>query len=233
MKMNKLMIGTAATAMLVCGGVSANEIEGNVALSTDYVFRGFSQSDENPAISGGFDYGFDSGFYVGTWASSIDFDSATSDGDASTEIDLYAGYAFDLTDSLSLDLSAIYFMYPDATDDLNYEEYIASFGFGDASFGIVYSPEYLNVDTSAIILNAGYSLALAEGISLDFGVGYTTLDDDTKGLSYEGGDDYLDYSVGLTVPFGGVDLSLVGYGTDISDDKLADERVVFSISKSF
>ncbi len=43
----------------------------------------------------------------------------------------------------------------------------------------------------------------------------------------------MDYSVGLTVPFGGVDLSLVGYGTDVSDEKLADDRVVFSIAKSF
>jgi hypothetical protein len=39
--MNKIMIGTAATAMLFCGGVSANEVEANIALSSDYVFRGF------------------------------------------------------------------------------------------------------------------------------------------------------------------------------------------------
>jgi uncharacterized protein (TIGR02001 family) len=230
MKMNKLMIGTATTALLACGGVSANEIEGNVALSTDYVFRGFSQSNENPAISGGFDYGFDSGFYVGTWASSIDF--TTVNADVSTEIDLYAGYAFDLTDSLSLDLSAIYFMYPDDTKALNYEEYIASFGFGDASFGVVYSPDYINADTDALAFEAGYSLGLAEGISLDLGVGYLKVDDETK-LSYDGKDDYTYYSAGITVPFGGVDLSLVGYGTNVDTDKLADERVVFSISKSF
>jgi uncharacterized protein (TIGR02001 family) len=228
MKMNKIMIGTAATAMLFCGGVSANEVEANIALSTDYVFRGFSQTDENPAISGGFDYAFDSGFYLGTWASNVDFD----DYDTSTEIDLYVGYAFDLTDFISLDLSAVQFIYPDETDSLNYEEYIASLGFGDASVGVVYSPDYLNSGTDAAILNAGYSFALAEGISLDFGIGYTKVDDETD-LDFDGKDDYMDYSVGLTVPFAGVDLSLVGYGTDVSDEKLADDRVVFSIAKSF
>ncbi len=228
MKMKQLMIGSAATAMLFCGGVSANEVEANIALSTDYVFRGFSQTDENPAISGGFDYAFDSGFYLGTWASNVDFGD-----DTSTEIDLYVGYAFDLTDFISLDLSAVQFIYPDETDSLNYEEYIASLGFGDASVGVVYSPEYLGFDTSAVILNAGYSLGVTDSISLDFNVGYTKLDDETKGLIYEGSDDYLDYSIGLTVPFGGVDLSLVGYGTDVSDEKLADDRAVFSISKSF
>lgn len=41
MKMKQLMIASAATAMLFCGGVSANEVEANIALSTDYVFRGF------------------------------------------------------------------------------------------------------------------------------------------------------------------------------------------------
>lgn len=93
-------------------------------------------------------------------------------------------------------------------------------GFGDASFGVVYSPEYTGIDTSAVILNAGYSLILTDSISLDLHAGYTKIDDETKGLAYEGSDDYLDYSIGLTVPFGGVDLSLVGYGTDVSDENL-------------
>jgi uncharacterized protein (TIGR02001 family) len=227
MKMKKILIGTAATAMLFCGGVSANEVEANIALSTDYVFRGMSQTDENPAISGGFDYAFDSGFYLGTWASNVDFGD-----DTSTEIDLYMGYAFDLTDFVSLDLSAVQFIYPDETDSLNYEEYIASLGFSDASVGVVYSPDYLNSGTAAVILNAGYSFALAEEISLDFGIGYTKVDDETD-LDFDGKNDYIDYSIGLTVTFGGVDLSLVGYATDISNDKLADDRIVFSIAKAF
>ena len=42
------------------------DISANVALVSDYRFRGISQSNENPAIQGGFDYAFENGFYVGT-----------------------------------------------------------------------------------------------------------------------------------------------------------------------
>ena len=51
------------------------QISGNVALTTDYRFRGISQSDEELAIQGGFDAEFGPGFYIGTWGSSVDFDS--------------------------------------------------------------------------------------------------------------------------------------------------------------
>ena len=66
------------------------EIAGNVALVTDYRFRGISQSDEDIAIQGGFDAGWDNVIYVGVWGSSVDFDS--NDGfDGSLELDYYVG----------------------------------------------------------------------------------------------------------------------------------------------
>ncbi len=64
-------------------------ISGNVALATDYAFRGVSQTDESPALQGGFDATFgDSGFYAGTWASNINFGT----GGANLELDVYGGY---------------------------------------------------------------------------------------------------------------------------------------------
>ena len=69
MSFKKLVMGSVAAAVLATSGVAtAGEIEANVALSTDYIFRGISQTDNDPAISGGFDYSFDSGFYAGVWA---------------------------------------------------------------------------------------------------------------------------------------------------------------------
>jgi uncharacterized protein (TIGR02001 family) len=67
---------------------------GNVTLATDYVFRGISQSNGKPAIQGGFDYTHTSGFYLGTWASSISWLSDTSGGGitAPLELDVYGGY---------------------------------------------------------------------------------------------------------------------------------------------
>ncbi len=229
--MKKLLIGSVATAMAFCGGVSAKDIEANIALSSEYVFRGISQSDENPAISGGFDYSFDNGIYLGTWASSIDFGD---DFDTSTEIDLYAGYAFDLTEGVTLDLSAIYFVYPGETDELNYVEYVASVSFGDAALGVVFSPDYLNAGDSAYVLNADYSFGLTKAVSLDVHAGYINGGDGVAGEAND--DDYFEYSLGVSAPFKGLDLSLAFHNTDIdsgSSEDLADERVVFSLSKSF
>ncbi|MCB1710405.1 MAG: TorF family putative porin, partial [Halioglobus sp.] len=84
----KLLTAAVATALMSGAGYSlaqekddldpraeAFEISGNVALTSDYRFRGISQSDESAAIQGGFDVEFSPGFYVGTWGSSVDFDS--------------------------------------------------------------------------------------------------------------------------------------------------------------
>src|SRR4051812_17083639 len=68
---------------------------GNVALTSDYVFRGVSQTNNNVAIQGGFDWDTGAGFHVGTWGSSLNFKDGS---EASAEIDLYGGYAGKLMD---------------------------------------------------------------------------------------------------------------------------------------
>ena len=227
MKTRKLILGSVAAAVLASSSLSnAGEIEANVALSTDYVFRGFSQTNEDIAISGGFDYSFDNGFSLGTWASNVNFGDNTS-----TEIDLYAGYGFDVAEGVTVDLSYIYFVYPGETDGLNYSEFVASVSFSDISLGVVYSPDYFGSDDSAIVLNADYSVGLGENLGLDLHVGYSDVDaDDFFGA---GEDSYIDYSAALTTSGAGVDFALTYYGTDIDDEPLADDRIVFSISKAF
>ncbi|WP_292773230.1 TorF family putative porin, partial [Methylophaga sp. UBA5100] len=54
----------------------AHSVTANVLIGSDYIFRGISQTDNNPTIQGGIDYGHASGLYVGTWASNVDFDDA-------------------------------------------------------------------------------------------------------------------------------------------------------------
>ena len=74
------------------------EFESNVALSSDYIWRGMTQTAEEPAISGGFDIAGESGLYFGTWASNVEF----GDG-AALELDWYAGYANELENGFSYD----------------------------------------------------------------------------------------------------------------------------------
>ena len=82
----KLLKTTAVAGLLVASSAaSAIEISGNVALTTDYIWRGMSQTDGSPAIQGGFDADFGNGIYAGAWGSNVDFGS---DSDESMELDL-------------------------------------------------------------------------------------------------------------------------------------------------
>ena len=239
MTFKKLVMSGVSAAVLASSAVAnvanAGEIEANVALSTDYIFRGISQTDNDPAISGGFDYSFDSGFYLGIWASNVEF------GDATTEIDVYGGYAFEAAEGVEFDLGYVYFVYPGESSTLNYSEFTASVTFyEDLSFGLIYSPDYFGSDEDAILFNTDYSVGIAKNLSLDLHAGYisTDLDDAGDSVIFPGSDldDYVEWSIGLSTSAAGVDLSLTYHDTDIDDSiggEDAEDRIVFSVGKSF
>lgn len=238
MNLKKLVMGGVAAAVLTAGSVNvanAGEIEANVALSTDYIFRGISQTDNDPAISGGFDYSLDNGFYAGIWASNVEFADSNGDG-VTTEIDLYGGWAGEISEGVELDLGYVYFVYPGASGEFNYSEFVAGISFGDLGFGLVYSPDYFGSDEDAFIFNVDYSVGLGENLSLDLHSGYSTVSGDDDFFA-AGVDSYVDYSIGLSTSAAGVDLSLSYVDTDISSSVAegigAEDRVVFSVGKSF
>ncbi|MDE0488188.1 MAG: TorF family putative porin, partial [Gammaproteobacteria bacterium] len=84
-------LGSSGTA----GAQEESSISANLAVTTDYVFRGYTQTGEDPAVQGGLDWADSSGWYVGTWASNIDFGPGD---DASIEVDIYAGYGWEAND---------------------------------------------------------------------------------------------------------------------------------------
>ena len=224
-----LLVGTAYS-----GYAAADDISANVALATEYRFRGISQTDRDPAIQGGFDYGHESGLYIGTWASNVSFT------DGGTEIDVYAGWSGDVAENLSLDLGVLYYGYPE-DNDADYVEIYGSVGFFGATVGLNYSPEYTYDTGDYFYLYGDYSLPLGEsGLSLDAHVGWNLFEDDDALTSFglDNGDNYIDYSIGLTFPFAGVDLSLAYVGTDVSKSdcfggsKDCQGNVVATISKS-
>jgi uncharacterized protein (TIGR02001 family) len=90
-------------------------LTGNVGLYSQYIFRGLTQTNREPAIQGGFDYAHSSGFYAGTWASNVSWlrDSAAYMAGGSGEFDFYGGYkgAFGKSD-FTYDLGALYYWYP-------------------------------------------------------------------------------------------------------------------------
>lgn len=91
----------------------------NIGLFSQYVFRGVSQTNEKPAVQGGFDWSHKSGIYLGTWASNISWLSDATSGNppgqtasASMEWDFYGGYKGSLPYDLGYDLGVLYYYYP-------------------------------------------------------------------------------------------------------------------------
>lgn len=117
--MNKLYVslvlaGLVAAPSVVMAEDSPHSFSGNVTLTSDYVFRGISQSSGNAAIQGGLDYSHSSGLYLGTWASSVGWiEDFQGYGSGSMEIDVYGGFRGGIGDTgLTYDVGAIQYMYP-------------------------------------------------------------------------------------------------------------------------
>ena len=93
----------------------------NTSWSSQYVWRGESQSskDMSPAI--GVDLGHSSGFYLGAWSGSI------TNGTHGAEFDVYGGYAFEVG-PLSFDVGDLYYLYPGESNEVQFNEYYFSVG---------------------------------------------------------------------------------------------------------
>ncbi len=241
--LNKKVL-SVAIATALAGGLSAThaqaevEVSGNVALTSDYRFRGISQSDESIAVQGGFDLGFENGIYIGTWGSTVDFDTNGDGFDGSLELDYYAGWAGDIGDSgFGIDVGYFYYDYPGDDDaEGDYQEFALGLSFADLGLSVVYSDDYYGETDEFWYVAADYGISLSDAFSIGLHVGYNMLEEDGGFLS-SGEDAYTDYSITGTYSVAGVDLSLAYVGTDLDDDDVfgtdwADDTVVFTIAKS-
>lgn len=119
---NTMLACVVATAPFLPGIAPAAEDElatsANAGVFSQYVFRGLAQTDEDPALQGGFDLAHASGLYAGLWGSNISWisDFGSSDGGNSLELDIYGGYRGVFGDSdIGYDLGLIYYWYPGDT----------------------------------------------------------------------------------------------------------------------
>ena len=89
MTFRKIAVATVLSAGLLTAGSASAEVSGSVAVVSDYLFRGVTQTSEKPALQGGITWTHDSGFYVGGWGSSISWLS-DADPDVSSQVELDA-----------------------------------------------------------------------------------------------------------------------------------------------
>jgi uncharacterized protein (TIGR02001 family) len=190
------------------------EISANLAITSNYVWRGMTQTSSSPAVQGGIDLGY-KGFYLGTWGSNVEF----GDTNNNLEADFYAGYATEVM-GIGFDVGIIQYAYPNDSDALNFEEaYIAlSKDFGSFGVNAKYS---FGLDEAPDDIEVGASVALPA----DFGLEASYGEYDTYGERY---------SVALTKSFGKFDLS-VGYYDFTSEysESMDEDYVVGTISTSF
>ncbi|MCK0129138.1 TorF family putative porin [Erythrobacter sp. F6033] len=209
----------------------------NIAMATEYRFRGVALTDGNFAVQGGFDVSHESGLYVGTWASNLDEQTV---GYGSIELDLYGGWSGDLTDGISADVGGIFYLYPDAgAGDFDYYEFYGSlsFGIGPASLtgGIAYAPDQDSLGgTDNLYLYTDVSVGIPDTpITLNGHVGYTD-----GFLTFTTDSEAIDWSISADVSFGPATLSAayVGVEGDVLVDPtgtFTDDAFVVTLSASF
>lgn len=241
MKKFGMALGAAVVAMAgVTTAASAEELtlSGNVALTSDYVFRGISQSDSDIAIQGGFDAGYGM-FYGGAWASSIDFGL-----DGTVEVDVYAGVKPTLG-PVTFDLGVIGYLYPGIDDVFNADmvELKAGASFApieNASLGatVYYSPEFtFTTGEQGIYVEGVGSYTFNDSFAISGAVGHQ--DVDVTNYFGASGDSYTTWNIGGTYSTHGFGLDLRYFDTDLdpalvgpSGDESSDGRVVFSIKRA-
>lgn len=139
----------AVSALGTASAAHAADITGNATLTTDYVWRGSTQTQGDPAVQAGVKVAGQSGFYGSVWASNVEFAPETH---ASSEVDLTIGWAHALNDDWAMDVNVLHYRYPSTAVDLNWTElngtltwrnnYWASMGYSNEALGYVESGVY-------------------------------------------------------------------------------------------
>ncbi len=221
----------ALASGLAIGAASASaddSFSANVALTQDYRWRGVSRTNNDAAIQGGFDYTHDSGLYIGSWASNVNFGGGLDAG--STEIDVYGGYGGDISDNLGFDVGFIFYHFQNETD-LDFLEIQGALTFYGVTVGLNYADEFGDGGPRNLYTHAEYSYSFTDNLRLDLHAGYTDTDEDD--FWEDGEDSYGDWSIGLGTSLVGLDLSLAYVGTTLNDLDISDDRVIFTIARRF
>jgi uncharacterized protein (TIGR02001 family) len=195
---------------------------------SDYDFRGITQTGQDPALQASLDYAHDSGWYIGAWASNIDFgvdEAATGIDDPNIEVDFYTGFTKTLDSGFNYDVGGVFYDYPQE-DTFNYFELYAGVGFAVESGlsvkgKLFYSPDFggdaTDGDTPAQYLSGDLTMPLPAKFSITAHVGYS-FGDYWDGDFYPPGTEYFDYSVGVGYTAGKFNLALKYIdGSDLPD----------------
>jgi uncharacterized protein (TIGR02001 family) len=222
MKFTKLsLVAMMAVSTITTTAMAELEVSANMAGTSNYVWRGMTQTNNSPAIQGGFDVEM-SGVYAGVWGSNI---SWTNDNESSFEADIYAGYAGEAA-GIGYDLGYITYTYANVSDANNFDEvYLGlSKDFG-SGFGVsgMYS-KGVKVPTGGTKID-DWTVGATAGLGMDVGLALNYGDYDTVGTRY---------SVGLSKSFGKFDVDVTYHDFSADAGSAGDEdNIVLTVGTSF
>lgn len=249
--MKKLILATAITAAFAGSFAHAeekkpeHEVSFNAAITSDYRYRGISQTRLQPALQGGADYTNNpTGFYAGTWLSTIKW-TKDAGGGGDVEWDLYGGKRGEIVKDVSYDVGVLSYVYPSnglgnvaGFANANTTEIYGQIGYGPAY--VKYSHSVTNLFGFVDSKNSGYldvgaNVDVAEGLVLNLHAGHQTVKNNSASS-------YTDWKVGLTKDFGVVSGSLAAIGTNADKTAYASPAngkftgktsLVVAVSKTF
>ena len=184
--------------------VYATEIEANIGVTSNYLWRGVSQSDNHSSISSGITIS-NHGFYSGAWVGSVDFNDKTR-----FETNLFAGYQFE-NRGIDWDIGLIYYGYH-RNSDLNFSEIYATGSYQNVSFGVATLLESSDQTTEFAdnyYAHVGYQWQLENDLKADLKAGH---------YQHQHADSYQDFSLKLAKHNFTLELAKV-FGLDGVDDK--------------
>lgn len=194
-----------ASPLVVAAEESPHSLSANVGMTSNYVFRGISQTGGDAAIQGGLDYSHSSGFYLGTWGSNVGWIEDYQGYDSgNVEIDVYGGFRGGIgKTNLTYDLGAIQYLYPgkkagavdaDTTElyaALGWKWFTAKYSYyvSDEVFGFANADgsDYLDISASVPIGETGLTAGAHWG---------------TFKFKNNGAQDYTDWKVSLAYDMG-------------------------------
>lgn len=220
--MKKIILASAILAAFTASAQAEqakpeHEVSFNAAVTSDYRYRGISQTRLQPALQGGADYvNNPNGLYLGAWASTIKW-AKDAGGDGSVELDIYGGKRGQLSDTISYDVGVLTYVY--AGNDLKHvpgfvnadtSEIYAQLGYGPAT--LKYSHAVTNLFGFVDSKNSGY---LDFSANLDAGDGYVVnLHAGRQKIRNNSAASYTDWKVGVTKDLGFASLQLAAVGTN-------------------
>jgi len=166
-KIHKIIAASLLVSAATAGSgvvLAGSDVTANVAMSSNYIFRGVTQTNDISAVSGGVDYEHKSGGYVGVWQSSL------SSAGNNYEQDIYGGYKFK-TGPVDLDVGYIKYMYP-VTAGSNVDEVYVNASFDKFSGGLALNiAKDGGVKTGDMYLYVGATFEVKKKLNLDVTIG--------------------------------------------------------------